>query len=670
MSRNTAIVVSILVALLVCCLCIVCIGGYFAWQASQLPIFGQALTQVSITASPSPAPNLNVTPVPTPLPGSASTLDVLSSEVIPINDLRDIAMRLKGIPDIPQTVGDKNNDWPIGQELDFSATNTDTNQTFQLRARLIYKTDNVYFFAQDSVSVDEDKVKTLLDDFQTNTYPTTRDFFGAEPNPGVDGDPHIYILYARGLGFSIAGYQSSADGYSKLAQEDSNEKEMYYINADTTSLADSSLRYTLAHEFQHMIHGFHDRNEDTWVNEGSSVLSQFLNGDRSIYFDSSFTRDPDLQLNTWSEGGAFADPAPHYGAGFLFLDYFLDRFGHAATQTLVSDVANGLTSVNDVLTDEGVTENGQAYTAIDLFADWVIANYLNDPSLGDGRYAYHNYPEMPKISGPTETIRSCPTQEVATVHQFAADYVQINCSGNFTLEFTGSQQIRVVPTEPHSGRYFFWGNRGDKSDTTLTREFDLKSLSSATLKYWTWYAIESDYDFAYVEVSTDGGQTYTILSTPSCTSEDPSGNNFGCGYSGDSGDDPARWIEETVDLSPYAGQTILVRFEYITDDAVNRNGWLLDDLSLPELNYTEDFENGEGGWDGQGFVRIDNFLPQQYIVQIIKTGATPTVDRLPLNSNNQGSINLTLSASEPVTIVVSGVTQFTTEVASYQLEIK
>ena len=39
-------------------------------------------------------------------------------------------------------------------------------------------------------------------------------------------------------------------------------------------------------------------------------------------------------------------------------------------------------------------------------------------------------------------------------------------------------------------------------------EFDLTRLQKATLQFSTWYNIEKDYDYAYVEVSTDSGKTW------------------------------------------------------------------------------------------------------------------------------------------------------------------
>ena len=686
MDRKTLLPLVLVFSLLCCvCACVAAIFSgalYFASQAaSATPFFPTFVPPPTsgffTTPTPTPAPVINTTPVPTPLPGASDTLKALEEEDLPFNDLRLLAMRLKGIADIPEVVSTTSADHPVGAEVKFYASNTDTNASFELTAELVYKSDNVYFFAEKGVDVNEGDVKSLVDEFQNEAYPTVREFFGSEPNPGVDGDPHLYILYARGLGFSVAGFQSSADGYSQLAHDFSNEKEMFYINADTTSPSDPSLVHTLAHEFQHMVQGNQDGNEETWMNEGSSVLAQFLNGDRALFFDSSFTLDPDLQLNAWSEGGPDDNSGPHYGAGFLFMAYFLDRLGSEATKALVDDDANGLKAVNDVLKAQGVIDSvtNQPITADDLFADWVVANYLHDKDVADGRYYYNNYSDMPKINFATDSLFSCPHSPYnATVHQYAADYYEINCSGSITIHFTGSQQIGVVPTTPHSGRYAFWGHRGDKSDTTLTREFDLSGLTSATLNYWTWWAIEEDYDYGYVEVSTDGGETWKILKTPGGIDYNPTGNSFGWAYTANSGgSEPSQWVRESADLSEYAGQQIQIRFEYITDDAVNRPGWLIDDIEIPALNYAEDFESSDGGWDGAGFVRIDNILPQKFIVQVIHhgdTSANTKVERLTLDAANTGSITLNLAGGEKATLVVSGVTPFTTELAGYEFDIR
>ena len=676
-NRISIIIVVAIVAL--CCLCALAaaVGGFAFYSYRQFnliqitpDILGPFVTDVPFGPTDTPQPPI----VLNTEPGTADTLRTLDEEDIPANNLRELAMRLKGIADIPTVVNTTSPDYPVGTELSFFVSNTDSNETFPITARLIYKTDNVYFFAEDGVSVSDSDVKKAVDEFQNKIYATDREYFGSERNPGIDGDPHLVILFARGLGFSTAGYQSSADGFSRLAHEFSNEKEMFYINADSTSPGDPYLLGVLAHEFQHMIQDNEDGNEETWMNEGSSVLAELLNGYDAGGFDYSFVADPDLQLNAWSEDGGSGDSIPHYGAGFLFMDYFLDRFGSEALKQLVADRANGFRAVENTLAARGLSDpvTGRPLTAVDLFADWVIANYLGDSSVSDGRYFYHNYPDAPKVASPTATFDDCPVALTsATVHQFAADYYAINCSGQVTLTFIGSRRVNVAPTDAHSGSYAFWSHRNDKSDTTLTREFDLTGLTTATLNYWAWWAIETDYDYAYLVASPDNGATWAILKTPSCTEENPTGNNFGCGYHDNSGGGAqAEWVEESVDLSAYAGSKILVRFEYITDDAVTRPGFLVDDLSIPELNYAEDFESGEGGWDGAGFVRMDNALPQTFVAQVIRKGAQTTVERFPLDDSNSGTMTITLGNGESAVVVVSGTTLFTTEVASYQFEIK
>jgi immune inhibitor A len=313
---------------------------------------------------------------------------------------------------------------------------------------------------------------------------------------------------------------------------------------------------------------------------------------------------------------------------------------------------------------------------VDVFADWTIANFLNDPSVDGGRYAYKGF--TGKVFQPAATISTCPqAQTAATVHQYAADYIAIQCEGQVTIAFTGSQQAQLIPTTAHSGRYAFWSNRRDASDTTLTREFDLTGVTSATLDYWAWWEIEKDFDYAYVEVSADGGQTWQILHTPSGTSANPNGSNLGWAYTGCSGGgDPgqgctAQWVEEKVDLSAYAGDKIEVRFEYVTDQGLNYPSFEVDDIRVPELNYTCNFEKDSCGWAAQGFVRVDDVLSQTFVVQVIhRSAGQTTVERMPLDASNQGSLTLDLKRGDQTVLVVSGTAPFSTELASYQYTIK
>jgi hypothetical protein len=75
------------------------------------------------------------------------------------------------------------------------------------------------------VTYDQVALNDLVDVFENHIYATDRRVFGSEWLPGVDNDPHLHILYTRGLGGSTAGYFSSADEYPSRAHKYSNAKE-------------------------------------------------------------------------------------------------------------------------------------------------------------------------------------------------------------------------------------------------------------------------------------------------------------------------------------------------------------------------------------------------------------------------------------------------------------
>jgi immune inhibitor A len=443
------------------------------------------------------------------------------------------------------------------------------------------------------------------------------------------------------------------------------------LSADNAGLDEGYTYGVLAHEFQHMIHWYRDRNETSWLNEGFSELATLLTGLRDgPTHDYFFADDPDTQLNDWPN-----DPnatIPHYGNAFLFVTYFLDRFGSDATKALVADELNGLQSVDHVLRSLGIKDpdTGSQITADDVFLDWVVTNYLKDEYNVTERFKYLSYPEAPRFE-PTETIEDCDTGRLSRdVHQYAADYLELDCPQDFTLSFGGQETVQVLPESPYSGSYAFWSNKGDQSDMTLTREFDFRDVSAPiTLSYWTWYDLEEDYDYVFLEVSSNG-KDWRIIRTPSSTSENPSGNSYGWGYNGSSGGNGS-WIREQVDLSSFAGELIQLRFEYITDAAVHGEGLLLDAMEIPQINYFTDFEDDNGGWISEGFVRIENSLPQTYRLALIYLGQTPRVEYLAMPAANQLEIHVSPSSmgADKVVLVVTGTTRFTRQQADYWLQL-
>lgn len=679
MKRSTWITVIIIVIVILCCCISIVAAGYAAYKG-----FSSFSDSSISTGGIRPEPQMYI---PDPEDGSAQiiplennhlpevdeierakvTLDNLENTSVPISNLIDLAGRLKDKYGIPLTLPAPVTPLTTGLQKDFWVTNTDTNNTFQISAKLEYITDHVYFWVEDGVRYNRYELTRLADTFEKEIYPTNREFFGSEWNPGVDNDPHLYILLGSDLGSSLAGYYSSFDQYSPEAHRYSNGHEMFILNADGVDLGDEFTYGVLAHEFQHMIHWYRDLNEETWLNEGFSELAALINGYDPGGFDYSYTSDPDLQLNDW--GDSVGENDSHYGASFLFVAYFLDRFGEDATKTLVGNPENGMNSIDKVLSDldERDPDTGEIITANDFFADWAVTNFINDGSVGDGRYVYKLYNGLYPASY-SDYVSNCgSSQSNSMVYQYGVDYIQFECDGVRTITFLGNQIVNLLADDPYSGEYAFWSFKGDESDMTLTREFDLTGVTGPVeVTYQTWFDLEEDYDYAYVLASEDG-RSWDFLITPSGTNKDVAGNSFGWGYNGNSNG----WIQESVDLSEYAGKKVYLRFEYITDAAVNGEGLMVDDIGIEAIDYFEDFEDGAGGWEAAGFVRIANRIPQTYKLSLITFGSSIEVTPITLDENNHAVINVDFSDDVyKAVLVVSGTTKFTRQPAEYFFDIR
>ncbi len=533
--------------------------------------------------------------------------------VAPTRNLRDLALRFRPeVGEIPLVVNATSPDYAVGDRLEFWAHDMQANRDFTVTAELLHKTDVAYAWVEVDQSVDKEKIVATVDRFSSQSYPAVTAFFGNEWNPGVDNDPRLHILHATGLGSNIAGYYSSADQYSSLARPRSNEKEMFYINLGWLNRTRDYLYYetVLAHEFQHMIHWYKDRNEATWVNEGLGELAQDVaDYPPNTSFARDFAETPDTQLNTWNEVSGGNDV--HYGSAYLFMAYFAQRFGPDLTRALVAHPANGADGFEAVLT--GASHPLSFDT---LFADWVVANYTDDPyALGrENVFGYRNFDQAPPRLDATHD--SYPTaQRQTTVANFGTDYVLLEGEGDVTLHFQGDTATQLADLVPASGEHVWWSNRGDDFNTRLTRRFDLRTVTPGTpveMSAALWWEIEDHYDFGYVSVSRDG-ETWQILPGDSTVVDVENAGTLGPGYTGSSDG----WRSERFDLTEFAGSEIFVRFDYVTDDAINTQGWFVDDIAIPAIGYASDFEQGADGWESEGWLLTDNQLAQEWILQVL-----------------------------------------------------
>lgn len=631
----------------------------------------------SRTPLPTTTPTMAPTPTPTPTPEPSTLANIRAALPLPVRDLYTLGHQLGKVGDgVRRLVNPGPPSYEIGAQESFWIAEETGKTYFEITATLRLISEHAAWWVQNGLNYNPEGLKRAAKTFEQQTLPTNHKYFGTEWSPGVDGDPRIHIVNGQ-LSRGIGGYYSSADEYPNAINPHSNQREAIYINLDAYRPGNRRYDAVIAHEFQHMIHWHNDPNESTWVDEGAAELAVHLNGYDEGRWAPVFADQPDTQLNAWAEETGAA--GAHYGASHLLMLYFAQRFGPDRVRALISAPQDGIAGFDAVLAGEGLSFD-------EVFQDWVAANYLDDPSLADGRYGYDDV----NVDARIEQTLTAGQRWSDQVHQYATDYLALAVSpdkgpalsaiegpalgvvegpgpgtASATVQFTGTTTVPVLATQPHSGRYFFWSNRGDGSVTSLTRAFDLTGVVSATLETWLWYDIEEYFDFAYVEVSTDGGATWRIVEGQHTTTENPTGNALGPGYTGHSGGGQTPgWIEESIDLTPFAGRRVLVRWEMVTDDGYNAPGLAIDDVALPQIGYFEDFEKGNGGWLAEGFVRIDNVLPQRWALQLLRPGRAPAVTRIPVREGRA-----TFRVDGDAVLAVSAMTPFTTETAEYTISV-
>jgi len=612
-----------------------------------------------------PTPSISSPAEPPSISNQIDTIDsgtsrVLFDTVVPSWNSQDLAWRFKGITHLSFPNSTPPMIYEVGDQKTFFASNDSSNENFRVEATLRYKTLHLYFWIENGTYYNSADLKAQADKFENTIYPNTRKYFGSEWTPGIDNDVHLYVLYAKNLGEYVAGYFSTADELSPELDPYSNTHEMFYMQ--TGEPLGTNYSYgVMAHEFQHMIQWFQDPNEEEWVNEGLSDLAVYLNGYDPGGFDYYYALDPDIPITNWPEDRADTDP--YYGSAYLFMQYFYERFGENAIHALVAEPANGMDGIDRTLQKLNIIDpiRGRVITADDVFADWTVANYLHQPDLMDGRYGYHSYTKAWQTVA-TESLDICPSTPIQrNVNQYGVDYIDIRCRGNLTVDFQGDSNVSIVPTDAHSGTSFYWSNRVNNSDARLTHHFDFSQVAgNITMGFWTWFDLEDKFDYVYISVSKDGS-LWEKLAPNNCTE---SQNPFGCGFTGTSGG----WIQQTLDLSRFAGQQIDLRFDYVTDTGKLNDGFLIDDVSIPAISYSTDFETDNGGWVPEGFARIENNLPQTYKLTLIYPGNETQVVEIAVNANGKAIFPLDITGDGgSAVLVISATTRVTQQKVNYSI---
>jgi hypothetical protein len=622
-------------------------GSFSGWLAAMTPIDPYGETAVT--------------------PAQRATFDELNQSMPPERDDIALAMAYRGAGETPPPAAPVTDPLVVGTRQTFNINNLVDNTIVEIDAVLAEVSEYGYFWfdtGPESVDPDLDLLAEIAAEFDA-IYETDTFYFGSESTPGIDGDPHVYIVHASPLALcgsvncGFAGYFTADNVLPQTANPDSNQHEMFIMNSQQFG-TDFYLN-VLGHEFRHMIEDNHDRGDADWHAEGSATLAEELLGypGSGQQRGNAFLQNPDQQLNSWVDSAEFS-LLPYYGMGYVLNRYIFDRLGPDLYRQFAVNPAYGLRAVDAVAAANGLDLTGQQ-----LWLDWLAALAIhNDP----------NAPEMYQFKGApletaTMTIVNRDQDYDTTVAQYAVDYYQLP-AGQTTITFQGQQLVPLLNTVPYSGETMWHAQRANYSDARLTRTVDLTGVDSATLQYAVYADIEQGYDFAYVAVSGDNDRTWQGLTAANmqglAEEDNPSGSAYTERfYTGRS----QTWVEESIDLTPYAGQVIQLRFEYITDLILTFGGLALDNIAIPEIGFYDDAETPVEGWTAEGFTRAAGYVPQSWHLQLVTyENDVPVVQLLPLNEDQ--TLSLTLDETQHPVLIVAASAPFTLQPAHYRLDIK
>jgi hypothetical protein len=674
--------------------------------------------------------------------------------------------------------------YQTGDTAEFWVSKANADTPVQISARLVGATPRVYVWLEEGLSADGSAMQTVAQQIH-QTFLTIRleAVYGnptiipeigevTDPTsllamPDVDHDPHLFVIYATDLGEESFIYNTNNQILAEMAPGGySNQHEMIVIN--TSVLGDAppdNLAYMtiLAQAIYEMLSYYHTPQQDQWLREANGVLVTRLLElpDIRPNANTAFMQQPNTSLII--PASSVVGTAVQ-GAQQSFMDYVLQRVGLPLIQQTFKQPGRGLEPFDAALEAAGITDpiSGRVITGDQLFADFVaanMANYLVSQPFGDGRYL-HQLAALPPNTPPAgfviENNLDVEYSDVS-VNQYATQYFYVASQRprRMTLTFTGQPTTPLLRLTDDPENTFYWSGRDPNQDVMLTRAFDLTDVDEATLTFDVWYDTPVARHYAYVEVSTDGGDTWTILEGDLSSTNNRYGLAYGPGYTGISsreaprpfpiigilldsdgltvtevspggpasttdlragdiiigydeqvwqgvpdvigllaaydpgdtinlyvrrgqnqrlsipvtlGQHPTRvkqpdpvWVEQSIDLSEYAGQEILLRFESISQPQGGGFGFALDNIAIPEIDFADD---GSGDWELNGWQVVTNQVPQSFVVQYITSGtqtAPPRVRQLiaPHDDATSGEWHFDLLPDEIAVFTVSALSHDT-----------
>jgi len=448
---------------------------------------------------------------------------------------------------------------------------------------------------------------------------------------------------------------------------------------------------TVAHEYQHLLHADRVPGDSLYMNEGCSMYAQVLCGyGVSWNHVRHFLYAPDNSLTKWGDQGDI-NVLADYGASTLWAIYLNDNYSPPGESFLRHYMEAGIPA--DYGINAALAYFGYDKTFDDIYFEWNLANYLHSHQRSP--YGYEsidlnpetnpdvipltihkmklNYPKHENtISfygsdfGTTKTVYGYDTG-VVDLAPYSSDYIFFNdWDDNAILSFDGGEASEIpYGWEVVSG---MWYSDGVDLLNTLLAGNVYVDANDPTLEINTYWDMEDYWDFGFVQISTDGGFTWTSLANEYTTTDHDPGAYAPIvaslpGLTSWSGFiDPDGWITMSFDLTPYAGQNVMLGFRYMTDWATRYEGWYIDSIAVSGNNIPLSSFQKVAGYPSYFTVTV------VYISgNVVKSIQTMTIDHL----DETGEM-LIAGKGQDVLLIVSNPsdpTEFEYGVADYQITI-
>ncbi|MFC1743956.1 hypothetical protein ACFL35_08175 [Candidatus Riflebacteria bacterium] len=353
-----------------------------------------------------------------------------------------------------------NYSFSTGQKKTFKVYNFTNNSFDDLEAVYRGGGSNCYIFVPDEYFTSKyfgsrsptTVINELVNEFQNKILPMERNYIGQEPNPGLDGDPKVFILITDvkdGAGFGggfVAGFFNSGDQLTNTGANPSNELDIIYMDLTPGEVGENEWYGTLAHEFSHLIHYVQGGGSEVrWLDEGTATLIDYVYTQEMLQPQvKRFVENPNIALVEDSADFWFGqNPFPYYGEVLLFLLHLQNRFGggteaggQAFLRKLVAEDKNGK---DGVAAATGVTFE-------DVFDNWAIANVVNSQTANNGVWGYpeefdnvsKNDIDLP-VATEKKNINITGSLNVSSsVVNWGNKYFEYSGTGDLDLTFTGS----------------------------------------------------------------------------------------------------------------------------------------------------------------------------------------------------------------------------------------